>query len=111
MFNVFKRQKQKSHNRKEAHSHLGDSFVPKDGLASTLQGELIHIAGKLTDQAFRNGNMNWDADRERMWRFLGAHLEDPEAFPDKERVLMRERIEEEVRTTDGLRMIKIPTQI
>ena len=97
MFNLFKRQKAKSYNWKEEHSRLWDSLVPKDGQAETLQGELIRIAGKLTDQAFRNGNMNWDADHERMWRFVGSHLDDAGPFPDKERALIRQKIEEIIR--------------
>jgi hypothetical protein len=64
----------KPYNWKKEQARLWATLFPADGQAETLQGELIRIAGKLTDQAFRNGNMNWDADHEKMWRFVGSHL-------------------------------------
>jgi len=67
--------------------------VPPVGQADTLQGELIRIAGKLTDQAFRNGNMNWDADHERMWRFIGEKIGSDPVFSTEEQMLIREKIE------------------
>jgi len=71
---------------------LWNELVPRRGQASTLQGELVRITGKLTDQAYRNGNMNWDADHERMWRFVGDHLDDPDAFNEDERAAIRTAI-------------------
>src|ERR1051325_11899725 len=85
MFGIFKKRKLKPYNWKTEHTRLWGSLVPVEGQAETLQGELIRIAGKLTDQAFRNGNMNWDAEHEKMWRFVGKHLEDPETFSEEER--------------------------
>ena len=100
MFNIFKKTKPKPYNWKKELTRLWDSLVPADGQADTLQGELIRIAGKLTDQAFRNGNMNWDADHERMWRFIGYHLDDASTFTDAERALIREKIEEIIRDNE-----------
>ena len=97
MFNIFKKQKPKHYSWKREHIRLWNTLVPPDGQANSLQGELIRIAGKLTDQAFRNGNMNWDADHERMWRFVGKHLDDPATFSDEERALIQEKIEEIIR--------------
>jgi len=78
-------------------SELWDALVPAEGQAETLQGELVRIAGKLTDQAYRNGNMNWDRDHERMWRFVGQRLDDPQTFSAVERALIRAKIEEIIR--------------
>lgn len=97
MFGFFKKQKAKAYNWKKEQSRLWDALVPKQGQADTLQGELLRIAGKLTDEAFRNGNMNWDADIERMWRFVGRHLDDPATFSSEERALIREKIDEIIR--------------
>jgi hypothetical protein len=43
---------------KREHARLWKATVPAQGQAATLQGELIRITGKLTDQAYRNGNCN-----------------------------------------------------
>jgi hypothetical protein len=67
-------------NWKAEHSELWARLVPGSGQAKTLQGELIRIAGKLTNQAYRNGNRDWDADYETMWRLLGQHLCDGSTF-------------------------------
>ena len=74
MFGIFKRQKTKPYNWKTEQTRLWESLVPSEGQADTLQGELIRVAGKLTDQAFRNGNMNWDAEHEKLWRFVFAAI-------------------------------------
>ena len=87
----------KTYSWKKEHTRLFKSLVPAQGQAQTLQGELIRIAGKLTDQAYRNGNMNWDADHERLWRFVGRHVDAATNFSDKDRKLIREKIEEIIR--------------
>lgn len=84
----------------EEHERLWNALVPAQGQASTLQGELVRAAGKLTDEAYRNGNANWDADFERMARFIGRHLDDSTTFSPEERVLIREKVEEIIRDHD-----------
>ena len=98
---ISKREKTKPNHWKKEHTRLWDALVPGDGQADTLQGELIRIAGKLTDQAFRNGNANWDADQEKMWRFVGQHIDDATPFTEGERALIREKIEEIIRDKDS----------
>jgi len=44
--------------------------------------------------------MNWDAEHEQMWRFVGRHLDDPATFSDKERALIKEKIEEIIRDNE-----------
>jgi len=100
MFNFFKKQKAKPYSWKKEQTRLWGALVPAEGQADTLQGELIRIAGKLTDQAFRNGNMNWDAEHEQMWRFVGRHLDDPKTFSGKERALIKEKVEEIIRDNE-----------
>ena len=101
MFEIFKKQKTKPYDWKKEQARLWNALVPADGQAETLQGELVRIVGKLTDQAFRNGNMNWDEDHERMWRFVGHHLDDPATFITQERALIRDKIEEIIRDKDA----------
>jgi hypothetical protein len=71
----------KPYNWKQEHTRLWSALVPKTGRASTLQGELIRLAGKLTDEAFRNGNENWDDSfGASSWQFIADHLDDPNTF-------------------------------
>jgi len=44
--------------------------------------------------------MNWDAEHEQMWRFVGRHLDDAATFGDKERALIKEKIEEIIRDNE-----------
>jgi len=87
----------KRYDWKKEQGRLWKELVPADGQADTLQGELIRFAGKLTDQAYRNGNMNWDSDHERMWRFIGEKIADDPIFSSEEQALIREKIEEIIR--------------
>jgi hypothetical protein len=89
--------KVKRYDWKKEHARLWTALVPEEGQADTLQGELIRIAGKLTDQAFRNGNMNWDADHERMWRFVGETISGDPTFEAQEKKRISEKIEEIIR--------------
>ena len=41
---------------------LWHTYVPPDGQAATVQGELIRAVEKLRDEAQRNGNVNWRDD-------------------------------------------------
>jgi len=79
------------------HKRLWDALVPPQGQADTLQGELIRIVGKLVDEAYRNGNLNWDRDCEKMWRFVAKHLDDAATFTESERKLIREKVDEIIR--------------
>jgi hypothetical protein len=48
----------------ERHAELWERLVPRSGQADTVQGELIRVTGRLTDEAHRNGNTNWDDGHE-----------------------------------------------
>lgn len=45
----------------EEYGRLWDELVPGRGQVPTVQGELIRCVGRLTDEAYRNGNQNWSA--------------------------------------------------
>lgn len=87
----------KGYNWRKEHNRLWDQLVPPSGQASTLQGELIRISGKLSDQAYRNGNMNWDDDHERMWRYIGTVIGSASLFSREEQCVLKEKIEEIIR--------------
>lgn len=45
---------------------LWQSLIPSSGSATTVQGELVRIAGKIRDEIYRNGGGNWNADFKKM---------------------------------------------
>ena len=79
------------------HGRLWRKLVPASGQAKTLQGEIIRITGKLTDEAYRNGNCNWDQDCVFMWRFVARVLDDPRTFSPAERTRTKKTVEEIIR--------------
>jgi hypothetical protein len=91
---------EKAYNWKREQSRLWDELVPKRGRAATLQGELIRIAGKLTDEAYRNGNENWTDETADQWRFLGRQLADPQAFTPAEIAAINEAVSTIIRDRD-----------
>lgn len=44
----------------EQHAELWNLLVPPSGPAKTVQGEVIRIAGRISDEWMRNGGANWD---------------------------------------------------
>ena len=73
----------------EEQPRLWKRLVPKSGQAHTVQGELIRCAGKATDEAYRNGNMNWDSGYERLIQFLVTIMDDSNTFTEEERSRIR----------------------
>lgn len=59
---------------KKLHSALWEELVPPSGPAPTMQGEMIRCIGRLTDEAYRNGNINWGPMHVGMLGFLKQHL-------------------------------------
>jgi hypothetical protein len=58
----------------EQHAELWELLVPSSGPARTVQGEIIRISGRISDEWERNGGINWDRDYEGMARALAGHL-------------------------------------
>lgn len=64
---------------KTVYNDLWNELVPPSGNANSLQGELLRCIGKLSDEFFRNGNINWDHNKDwymDMISFLKTHLLD-----------------------------------
>ncbi len=45
---------------------IWELLVPSSGAAQTMQGEVIRIAGRISDELSRNGGTNWDNDFKAM---------------------------------------------
>jgi len=56
----------KSKTWQEQHEELWQMLVPGSGAASSVQGELIRIVGRATDEIYRNGGANWEYEYPRM---------------------------------------------
>lgn len=55
--------------------HIWQTYVPRTGQSSTVQGELLRANEKLRDEAHRNGNVNWDEGHEILARYIVETLE------------------------------------
>lgn len=77
----------------EEQPKLWEKLVPSKGQADSVQGELIRCAGKITDEAYRNGNMNWEEGYERLVRYVGEKLNDSETFSGDEIRKISESVE------------------
>ena len=56
------------------HAELWQLLVPSGGPARTVQGEVIRISGRISDEWERNGGINWDRGYVEMARALAGHL-------------------------------------
>lgn len=52
----------------QQHSELWQRMVPSSGAARTVQGEVIRISGRISQEIVGNGGANWDADYKTMAR-------------------------------------------
>jgi len=73
----------------DEHERLWKLLVPPRGDAPTVQGEVIRCTGRLADEAYRNGNINWGPRYEAMCLFLGDRLADSKVFPTDEVLSLR----------------------
>lgn len=48
------------------HEELWNLLVPSSGHASTVQGELIRVSGRISDEIEGHGGANWDVDFSKM---------------------------------------------
>ncbi|MEO1770550.1 ankyrin repeat domain-containing protein [Candidatus Enterococcus ferrettii] len=58
----------------DQHQELWDLLVPGSGHAKTVQGEVIRITGRVSDEIYRNGGANWDGDYHKMLKSLQQFL-------------------------------------
>ncbi|QNQ11479.1 ankyrin repeat domain-containing protein [Sphingomonas alpina] len=73
---------------------LWELLIPSKGPASTTQGEVIRIAGKIRREIDGNGGGNWDADFRKMADAFLAYVGTGTPLPDAELTDAREIITE-----------------
>jgi hypothetical protein len=61
-------------NWKAQHDELWEYLVPANGPATTVQGEVTRLAGRIWHEIYHNGAANWDADFKKMTDALATHL-------------------------------------
>lgn len=63
-----------SQSWQKQHQELWELLIPSQGAAKTVQGEVIRITGRVSDELYRNGGANWDADYRKMLNALLRHF-------------------------------------
>ena len=58
----------------ECFAELWDFLVPSSGPCKTVQGEVIRIAGRVSDEWYRNGGGNWDRHYAAMASAFSKHM-------------------------------------
>ena len=58
----------------EQYIALWDYLVPSSGKCATVQGEVIRITGRIGDEIYRNGGLNWDSDYRKMLKALQEYF-------------------------------------
>ena len=61
------------------------NYVPKEGQAENLQGELLREIEKLRYEAQDNGNRNWDEDYSYFCNFISKSLCEQSIFSESEK--------------------------
>jgi hypothetical protein len=57
------------------HAELWDLLVPSSGPAETVQGEVIRISGRISDEWERNGGVNWDRAYAEMANAISGYVQ------------------------------------
>lgn len=71
----------KSARWEDQHQELWELLVPSSGAATTVQGEVIRISGRITIELDENGGVNWDGEYRKMADALLRHLGSAIALP------------------------------
>ena len=61
-----------------------DSLVPSNGSASTVQGEVVRIAGRVNDELLRNAMGNWDKEYRKMLTAMSGYLQQGNPLSESE---------------------------
>lgn len=59
---------------KKQYSELWNMLVPTSGPATSVQGEVVRLAGRVGHEILDNGGGNWDADFDAMLAAYAAHV-------------------------------------
>jgi len=84
----------KADNWADAHEELWALLVPGTGAASTVQGEVIRLSGKIARELDGNGGINWDADFRKMADALPQYFAAGTPLPHDKMALARDVLAE-----------------
>ena len=59
-------------------------LVPSRGRASTVQGEVVRITGRVNDELLRNAMGNWDREYRKMLNAISGYLQQGNSLSEKE---------------------------
>lgn len=66
----------------DRHQELWELLVPSSGAAATMQGEVIRISGRISDELDGNGGVNWDAEYGQMAEAFLMHIGSGTPLPE-----------------------------
>ena len=66
------------------YEELWNTLIPSNGPAQTVQGEVIRIAGRISDEVLRNGGSNWDNEYRKMGKAYILHISSGESLSGSE---------------------------
>lgn len=69
--------------------YVWKNYVPENGQAGTLQGELLREIEKLRCEAQDNGNINWDDDYSFFCDFITKSLTEQRIFSKKDKYIIQ----------------------
>ena len=72
------------------HDELWKMLVPGSGSASTLQGEIIRLSGRLSHEILDNGSINWNSEYRQMTDDLKEYLTGGNTLSEEERAEIQE---------------------
>ena len=75
-------------------------LVPSSGRASTMQGEVVRIAGKVNDELLRNAMGNWDREYRKMLNAISGYLQQGNSLTESELVEVAD-IQKHILEDDG----------
>ena len=61
-----------------------DSLVPSSGSATTVQGEVVRIAGRVNDELLRNAMGNWNKEYQKMLNAITGYLQQGNSLSESE---------------------------
>ncbi len=89
----------------DRHQELWQLLVPSSGAASSVQGEVVRLSGRIGDEIERNGGTNWDADYNQMADAFLVHVGSGVSLPGPALAELRGLVAEvKARRGDTLRL-------
>ena len=72
------------HTWEERYEQAWTLLVPSNGSATTVQGEVVRIAGRVNDELLRNAMGNWDKEYRKMLTAISGYLQQGNSLSESE---------------------------